>query len=113
MRAWNILLFAQQQDLNWVGPVIQLVTAGGFGALVWYLIVKHIPAIDERHREERREDDKRYREERKEWLEYIDRRDKALEATAKQFMDTTIRLESFLLKDNRRTKSGERRHDAE
>lgn len=24
-------------------PIIQLVTTGGFGALVWYLIVKHLP----------------------------------------------------------------------
>ena len=42
-------------QLSWVEPIIQLVTAGGFGALAWYLVVKHIPKMEQRHREERKE----------------------------------------------------------
>ena len=30
--------------MEWVDPVVKLVTAGGFGALVWYLVIKHMPA---------------------------------------------------------------------
>jgi hypothetical protein len=49
---------------SWIEPLVQLATAGGFGALVWYLVVKHIPSIEERHQSERGE-----------WLQYIQRRD--------------------------------------
>jgi len=44
-----------EEKLEWVGYLTQLATAGGFGALVWYLVMKHIPAIEARHREERLE----------------------------------------------------------
>lgn len=44
-----------QTNLEWAAPVIQLVTSGGFGALAWYLIVKHGPRVDEMHRVERKE----------------------------------------------------------
>ncbi len=50
--------------MEWVQPVIQLVTSGGFGALVWYILMYHIPGIEQRHREERDR-----------WMEYIDKRD--------------------------------------
>lgn len=43
----------ESSQLPWVGPIIQLATAGGFGALVWYLVVKHIPTIEDRHKDER------------------------------------------------------------
>lgn len=42
-------------QIEWVTPIINLVTSGGFGALAWYLIVKHYPAMEARHREERKE----------------------------------------------------------
>lgn len=42
-------------DQQWVDAIVQLVTAGGFGALVWYLICRHIPDIETRHRDERTE----------------------------------------------------------
>lgn len=42
-------------DLTWVDSVIQIATTGGFSALVWYMMVKYIPAIEERHREDRRQ----------------------------------------------------------
>jgi len=45
----------ESPPMEWVAPIIQLVTAGGFGALVWYLVVKHIPAIEDRHMREREE----------------------------------------------------------
>lgn len=48
--AWTI--FAQA-ELTWIDPIVRLVTAGGFGALVWYLVVKQIPAIEKRHSDER------------------------------------------------------------
>lgn len=49
---------------DWIEPLVQLATAGGFGALVWYLVVKHIPSIENRHQSERTE-----------WLDYIKKRD--------------------------------------
>ena len=57
-------MLASTVEVEWVNPVIQLVTAGGFGALVWYLVLKHIPAIERRHHGERTE-----------WREYIEKRD--------------------------------------
>lgn len=60
---------------EWVQPVIQLVTAGGFGALVWYMVVKHIPSIETRHKEERLE-----------WLQYIEKRDAKLESLTQSFV---------------------------
>ena len=53
-----------ETTFDWIEPLVQLATAGGFGALVWYLVVKHIPSIEERHQNER-----------KEWLSYIKDRD--------------------------------------
>ena len=53
---------------EWVELVTQLVTAGGFGALVWYLVVKHIPSIEVRHKEERES-----------WRRFVKDRDESLE----------------------------------
>lgn len=61
--------------MDWVQPVIQLVTAGGFGALVWYFVVKLIPSVEARHKEERAEIEERHKLERAAWLTYIDKRD--------------------------------------
>lgn len=44
--------------------IIALATNGGFAALLWYFVVKHIPAITSTHLSER-----------KEWLDYIKSRD--------------------------------------
>ena len=56
---WLIILGQTDAGFaEWSGPIVNLVTAGGFGALVWYLIVKHIPAKDDRHMLERQEDAK-------------------------------------------------------
>jgi len=59
--------------LDWVNPVIQLATAGGFGALVWYLVLKHIPNIESRHYGERTE-----------WREYIEKRDSEFQELIKE-----------------------------
>ena len=75
----------QNDPTSWVSPIIQLVTAGGFGALVWYLIVKHQPAIDERHRDERAE-----------WLEYIRKRDSDFEELSTKFVSLCLKLEHEL-----------------
>lgn len=62
--------------MEYIQPVIQLVTAGGFGALVWYLVVKHIPAIEDRHKNERNE-----------WLTYISHRDDKFEKITTEFTE--------------------------
>lgn len=87
--------------MDWVAPFVQLVTAGGFGSLVWYFIVKHIPAIEARHAAERLADEVRWTAERGEWLGYIEKRDKQFEQQAKDFTDAMIKMESFLLRSQR------------
>lgn len=66
-------LLLAQADIDWVQGVIQLATAGGFSALVWYLVIKHIPAIQSRHKAERDE-----------WLHYIQRRDDSFDALVRE-----------------------------
>ena len=66
-----------QTPYDWVDTLVKLVTAGGFGALVWYLVVKHIPAIEDRHRTERTE-----------WREYIAKRDDSLNSLIKDFHES-------------------------
>lgn len=70
-------------SMDWVQPVIQLVTAGGFGALVWYFVVKLIPSVEARHKEERAEIEQRHKDERSAWLSYIDKRDMEFQALFK------------------------------
>ena len=62
--------------VEWVDVIVKLVTMGGFGALVWYLVVRHIPAIEERHRSERHE-----------WRTFIRGRDEALSKVIDDFTD--------------------------
>lgn len=62
------LLLGQTTTVDWVGPVIQLTTAGGFGALLWFLVWKRMP-----------EQEQAAREERKEWLSYMQQRDAKFE----------------------------------
>jgi len=61
------MLAAEQLASGWeFETIVSLVTNGGFGALVWYLIVKHMPAVEKRHEQERDR-----------WMAWIDTRDKA------------------------------------
>lgn len=70
----KLLAAGDVMSVDWVAAVIQVATAGGFGALVWYLIVKHIPAIQAAHKEERDE-----------WRAYIDKRDDAFGVLVERF----------------------------
>jgi hypothetical protein len=56
-------------DLAWIGPVVQLVQLGGFGALVWFFVWLRIPQME-----------KNYLEERSQWLRYMHERDSKFEA---------------------------------
>ena len=58
--------------MEWARPVIELATAAGFGGLVWYLIAKHLPAVEARHRTERAEWRESSANERNKWLEAIE-----------------------------------------
>ncbi len=70
------MLIAQTQDFAaWGQAIVQLVTAGGFGALVWYLMVKYVPSIEERHLVERTAMEEKNKAERAEFLGYIQSRD--------------------------------------
>ena len=40
-------------ESEWIASIVQLATAGGYGTLTWYLLVKHLPNREDRHREER------------------------------------------------------------
>jgi hypothetical protein len=46
------MLFAQL-DTSWVGPVIQLVQLGGFGALVWFFVYNRMPGMEKAALDER------------------------------------------------------------
>lgn len=117
------MFFAQDPvsvSVNWVGPIIQLVTAGGFGALVWYLVVKHIPAIEERHRLERAQDEARWmierevwKAERREWLDYIRKRDEAGEKLAREFLHAAVLIETYIKKEQGSRRSGKKTEEGE
>lgn len=62
----------------WVAPVVYLVTTGGFGAMVWYMMVIHQPKVEDRHKDERAE-----------WLSYISSRDVEAKERDAQFMKLT------------------------
>lgn len=49
-----MLLLVEEPDFvaRNVSLMIQLATSGGFGALVWYLIAKHIPAQNKESRQD-------------------------------------------------------------
>lgn len=63
-----IIAQAEIANVSWVGPVIQLVQLGGFGALVWFFVKFRMPAME-----------KAFAEERKEWLAYLAKRDEKFE----------------------------------
>ena len=78
----------QPEDLTpWIESLVQLATAGGFGALVWYLVVKHIPAIEERHQGERSE-----------WLHYIQKRDDDFDEMYKTNLEQNMEIQNRLEK---------------
>lgn len=69
--------------------LIQLATNGGFAALVWYLVVKHIPNIEERHEKERdrwnvysENRDREHNETQRQWMEKLDAFSAALREVA-------------------------------
>ena len=64
------ILLAQTEiaGMSWVGPVVQLVQLGGFGALVWYFVKFRMPAMEQA-----------FSVERKEWLAYLAKRDEKFE----------------------------------
>lgn len=65
-------------DAGWAAPLIQLATATGYGGLVWYLVVKHIPLIEQRHQSERVE-----------WLNYIRTRDQEVQQIMRDHVQLT------------------------
>lgn len=74
-------ILAQTLNTEWVPSIIQLITAGGFGAFAWYLVIKHIPSIEERHREER-----------KEWRDFISTRDADMKMVLHDIVQSHQRL---------------------
>ena len=65
-----MLLSAEDLIAGWsFESLLAIVTNGGFGALVWYLIVKHLPAVEKRHEAERDR-----------WMAWIEKRDIAQSA---------------------------------
>jgi hypothetical protein len=73
-------------SMDWVGPVINLVTTGGFGALLWYLVAKRMPEQEKTRREEREAADAAHRLEREDQERYH-REDRAEHLSA--FRDIT------------------------
>ena len=65
--------------------LVTLVTNGGFGALVWYLIVKHLPAVERRHEAERDR-----------WMAWIDARDIAQKETEAAQLEVMVGMREQL-----------------
>jgi len=61
--------------MDFTKELIDIATAGGFTALVWYLVVRHIPSITAAHQKEREE-----------WLSYIKSRDAKYESMLERCM---------------------------
>ncbi len=61
--------------MDWTESIIQLATASGFGGLVWYLLVKHMPKLQDLHREERKEWTDCMSREAAQFRDYIEKRD--------------------------------------
>lgn len=102
---------------------IQLASAGGMGALAWFLIAKIMPekdrehrlamdAQEQRHRAERQADHERWLDERSElrsylasrdarWMEYAEKRDDQIEKQSKEWIDVLIRMEALILGNKR------------
>ena len=92
-------MITENLAIEWVDVVVKLVTAGGFGALVWYLVVKHIPLIEERHRVERNE-----------WKDFIANRDESLKLVISNFVSEVkeSREEMMRLKNEIQTLNNKR-----
>lgn len=107
---WGVL--AQDSTGFGLETIIQLASAGGMGALSWYLIAKVLPEKDKEHREERKADQQRWQDERGEfrayiaardaqWIEYLEKLDNEHDKRTKDLMDLTIRLEALILEIRR------------
>lgn len=46
-------MWLAQIDTSWVGPLVQLVQLGGFGALVWFFVYVRMPAMEKAALDER------------------------------------------------------------
>lgn len=100
---------------DWVTPVIQLATSGGFGALVWYLITKHLPKIEERHRTERQslvsalsKKDSDNQREREQFAAALERKDDQHDKITEQFNTTLLRSTEVQLVASSRLESLEK-----
>jgi len=91
-----VLFLTQTAEWTWVNPIVQLVTAGGFGALVWFLIVKYIPNQEERHKEERTTWQERHKEERNQWTSMIADRDQSFSEQLNKFTEIITKVEMLL-----------------
>ncbi len=56
---------------EWLDIASRFGIAGVLGVLLWFLLVKHVPQIEQRHETERKE----WRAERQSWQEYLRKRD--------------------------------------
>ena len=89
-----------ENEFGWIGPVTNLATAGGFAALVWYLVIKHIPAIENRHLEERNG-----------WMEYARKRDDAFEKLMKEHLTIAKDLHTSINSVDQKIDELIRRHE--
>jgi hypothetical protein len=111
MLLMDLMLLAADETAtktDYFSPITNLITGGGFGTIVWYMLTKHVPKIEERHQTERKDTLAAFKEERKEWqtergelLAYIQRRDEHQDKMASDFTNVMIRVESALLHDKR------------
>jgi hypothetical protein len=72
-----LLAQATADPFSWVGPVLQLVQIGGFGALVWFFVYMRMPAME-----------KAALDERDKWMEYMQRRDEKFESLLERCVKT-------------------------
>ena len=75
---------------------LQIIGTGGpLGVLVFYLIVKRLPAVEKRHQEEREN-------ERQIFLEYLDKRDQQVERITEKFTGIAEQFHDELIAIHRR-----------
>lgn len=60
---------------SWIDALAKLGVAGALCVLLWFLLVRYVPAIEKRHETERAE----WRRERDGWREYLKKRDEQFE----------------------------------
>lgn len=97
-------MILSQTDFGWLDVVSGLTASASFACLVWYFVVKHLPALDKRQAEERAEDAKRHEEERTRWLAYLEKRDDRLDAIANKFSD---RIDACIAASRRRNREAD------